>query len=158
MSYSTVVNMYTQLGLGIWVRLNDKWLINPSVNYQHISNGGMRQPNKGLNWPTAGLAVNYIPRPMPYFSGERSNEKYWKNQRVRWDIGLFGMGKRTAIDSGNSKRVPIIGLQTQAAKQVGRINALTAGIEVSADRSLEMSTRKRQYRSKRHKSGFPGWA
>jgi hypothetical protein len=45
--------MFLEVGLGLWIRVNDKWSINPSVNYQHISNGGMRQPNKGLNWPTA---------------------------------------------------------------------------------------------------------
>jgi len=156
MSYSTVVNMYTQLGLGLWVRLNDKWWINPTVNYQHISNGGMRQPNKGLNWPTAGLAVNYIPRPVPYFSGERSKEKYWKDQPIRWDIGVFGMGKRAPTDSGNSKRAPIIGLQTQAAKQVGRINALTAGVEISADRSLEMQLEKDSVEASAIRAAFLG--
>ena len=142
MSYSTVVNMYTTVGLGLWWRLGDKWWINTSANYQHISNGGMKQPNKGLNYPTAGLAVSYIPQPMPYFSGERSKDKYWKGQPVRWDVGVFGMAKRIQVDSGVSKRVPIIGVLTQAAKQVGRINALTAGIEVSADRSVDMQLEK----------------
>jgi hypothetical protein len=31
MSYSTVVNMYTTVGLGLWWRLNEKWRINTSV-------------------------------------------------------------------------------------------------------------------------------
>ena len=100
MSYSTVVNMYTTVGLGLWWRMADKWWIHTSANYQHISNGGMKQPNKGLNYPTAGLAVSYIPQPMPYFSGDRSKERYWKGQPVRWDIGIFGMAKRIQIDSG----------------------------------------------------------
>lgn len=142
MSYSTVVNMYTTVGLGLWWRLNEKWRINTSVNYQHISNGGMKQPNKGLNYPTAGLAINYIPQPMPYFSGQRSQEKYWQHQRGRWDFGLFGTAKRIQNDSGQSIRVPIIGIQTQVAKQVGRINALTAGIEVSGDRSVDIQLEK----------------
>ncbi len=142
MSYSTSVNMYTTVGLGLWWRLSDKWWINTSANYQHSSNGGMKQPNKGLNYPTAGLAVSYIPQPMPYFSGERSKERYWKHQPVRWDLGLFGTAKRIQTDSGQSKRVPIVGIQLQAAKQVGRINALTAGIEVSGDRSVDMQLEK----------------
>ena len=142
MSYSTVVNMYTTVGLGLWWRLSEKWWIQTSANYQHSSNGGMKQPNKGLNYPTAGVAISYIPQPMSYFSGERSQEKYWKGQPVRWDIGVFGMAKRIQIDSGDSKRVPIIGVHAQVAKQVGRINALTAGIEVSGDRSVEMQLEK----------------
>jgi hypothetical protein len=132
MSYSSTISGYLMIGTGIWIKLTDKWSINPSISYQHVSNGGMRQPNKGINWPTAGVAIHYAPQPLPYFTSERSKSKYWKGSPPRWDIGIFGMARRAAGD----KRVPILGLQLQGSKQVGRINALTVGMEMSYDRSL----------------------
>ena len=156
MSYSSAVNGYLLVGTGIWIRLHDKWWINPSFNYQHISNGGMREPNKGINWPTAGLAINYIPNPLPYYSSERSIDKYWKVKPIRWDIGLFGIPKRPVQDSGQSKRVLLLGLQLQAGKQVGRINALTVGMEISGDRSLYLKLKKDSTQASPIRAGLVG--
>jgi hypothetical protein len=156
MSYSSAVSGYVMLGTGIWIRLHDKWWINPSISYQHISNGGMREPNKGINWPTAGLAINYTPHLMPYFSSERSKDKYWKARPPRWDIGLFGMPKRSIQDSGQGKRVLLFGLQLQAGKQVGRINALTVGMEITSDRSLYLKLKKDNTEASSIRAGLLG--
>ena len=58
MSYSTRINGYLLLGVGLWFRLGRQWWLNTSANYQHESNGGLKEPNKGINWPTAGLATS----------------------------------------------------------------------------------------------------
>jgi hypothetical protein len=154
MSYSSAVSGYVLVGTGIWIRLHDKWSINPSLNYQHISNGGMREPNKGINWPTAGLAINYTPHPIPYFSSERSKDKYWKGRPPRWDIGLFGMPRRSEQDSGQSKRVLMLGFQVQAAKQVGRINTLAIGMEITGDRSLYLKLKKDSIKASAIRAGL----
>ena len=156
MSYSSAMSGYLLVGTGIWIRVHDKWWINPSLNYQHISNGGMREPNKGINWPTAGLAINYTPHPMPYFSSARSKDKYWKRRSPRWDIGLLGMPKRSVQDSGQSKRVLLLGLQLQASKQVGRINALTVGVEITGDRSLYLKLKKDSTKASAIRAGLLG--
>lgn len=136
LSYSTYLSGYLRVGLGLWVRLNDHWWLNGSVNYQHESNGGLKQPNKGINWPTAGLALNYQREARPFYRGIRSTDKFWKKLPVRWDAGLFGMAKRVLNEEGDSRRLPIIGISFQGSKQVGRINALTAGVEIFTDRAL----------------------
>lgn len=135
-SYSTKMNAYLLVGLGVWIRLNDHWALSPSVNYNHESNGGMKEPNAGINWPTAGLTLSYQKAPRSYFTGVRSREKYWKNHSVRWDIGAFGTLKRALDPQGNSIRLPLIGLSFQGAKQVGRVNTLTVGAEVFKDWAL----------------------
>lgn len=48
-SYSRPVSAYLLVGLGAWLRLTEQWWLNPTLNYQHISNGGTREPNKGIN-------------------------------------------------------------------------------------------------------------
>ena len=58
-SYSQYLNGYLRVGIGLWFRLNDQWWMQSSANYHHESNGGMKNPNKGINWPTAGIALSY---------------------------------------------------------------------------------------------------
>jgi hypothetical protein len=135
-SYSTRMNVYLSVGLGIWVKLNNRWWLNPSVNYHHESNGGMKEPNSGINWPTAGLTLSYQKDTRPYHTGIRSREKFWINNSIRWDFGFFGTLKRALDIDGNSLRLPLTGLSFQAGKQVGRINVLTIGTEVFKDWAL----------------------
>ena len=135
-SYSSTIGGYLLFGIGLSFMIKEKWLLNGSINYQHISNGGLRQPNKGINWPTAGISLIYQKNPMPYYTGIRSREKFWKHYSTRWDIGVFGIAKRGTDENGNRHRMPLIGGSLQGGKQVGRINMLTLGAEVYWDQSL----------------------
>lgn len=135
-SYSTPVSAYILFGAGIWFRLNDHWWLNPSANYQHISNGGMKQPNMGINWPTAGLAVSYQPQFRSYTKGYRLKEKVWQAYAPRWDVVVFGTYRRGYDVKHNRIRSPLLGLAVQGAKQVGRISAVTLGTEVYHDEEL----------------------
>lgn len=153
-SYSTHLSGYLLAGVGLWFRLNDHWSLNGTVNYQHESNGGLKEPNKGINWPTAGLAVSYLPHPRPYFRGVRRKDKFWKGLPIRWDAGLFGVAKRVTDEHGKSRRLPIIGLTFQGSKQVGRINALTAGMEVFTDRALHFQLQRDSIESNATRAGL----
>jgi len=141
-SYSTALSAYLLLGVGSWFRLNDQWQLNISFNYQHISNGGMREPNKGINWPTAGIALTYQQRYFPYFKGQRNKEKFWINKPITWNITSFGTARRMVNENGNSQRLLLLGMSLQAAKQVGRINNITLGTEVSLDNELKKRLQK----------------
>jgi len=136
-SYSTNLSAYLQVGIGLWLKLSDRWWINASMNYNHESNGGMKQPNKGINWPTGGLLVNYMLDPRPFYRGHFTKEKYWLKYPVRWELAIFGMARR-ALESGNSSRFPLIGIMLLAGKQVGRINALTLSTEIYYDEKLRL--------------------
>lgn len=141
-SYSSAIGGYLLLGIGLSYMINTQWWLNTTINYQHISNGGLRQPNKGINWPTAGISVIYQKNPRPYYKAPRSKEKFWKDYPLRWDIGIFGIAKRGTDENGNSHRMPLIGGTIQAGKQVGRINMLTLGAELYGDRSLSMQLKR----------------
>lgn len=140
-SYSTNFSNYLLVGTGLWFQINDYWWLNGSINYQHESNGGSKQPNRGINWPTAGLAVSYQLNPRPYYSGPRNKEKFWKDFSIRWDVGLYGFAKRVLDENGNSLRKPLLGAVFKGNKQVGKINFLTAGFEIFNDRALHTKLR-----------------
>ena len=137
-SYSTHVSAYLLLGVGVWFRVGGQWWLNPSVNYQHESNGGLREPNKGINWPTAGIALSYQPQAATYYTGQRIKERTWTRRPLRWDAILFGIARRDLDERGQSRRLPLVGVGVQAAKQVGRISNITLGVEGYRDEELRM--------------------
>lgn len=141
-SYSTGVSGYLLFGIGLWFRFSDHWWLNGSVNYQHISNGGLSQPNKGINWPTAGIAIRYQKDTRHYYTGLRTKERFWKNNSLRWDIAVFGMAKKGADELGRRKRLPLVGVSLQGSKQVGRINMLTLSTEIFHDEALRIQLKR----------------
>ncbi len=153
-SYSTRVSAYLLFGVGSWVRLSERWWLNPSVNYQHISNGGMRKPNKGINWPTAGMAVSYLPNYRPWYTGTRTTEKYWRNYATRYDGTLFGNMRRGYNAAGNRERYPLFGFALQAGKQVGRLSMLTLGAEAYHDAELQAKLRREGFQASPVKAGL----
>jgi hypothetical protein len=98
----------------------------------------MKRPNKGINWPTAGISLSYQKKPRPFYSGSRTNEKFWQNAPQRWDASIFGIPRRTTDDNGSRIHKLLAGTNLQVAKQVGRINALTIGIELYHDEELHL--------------------
>lgn len=141
-SYSGRVNGYLLFGLGLSYRISKHWWLTGSVNYQHISNGGLSLPNKGINWPTAGIAVSYQKDTRDYYTGRRIKDRSWKKNPLRWDIALFGIAKKGADELGRTKRLPLFGASFQAGKQVGRINMLTLGVETFYDEALRMQLKR----------------
>jgi hypothetical protein len=141
-SYSTSISAYLTLGTGYWWRINDRWQIGTNVLYQHISNGGLRQPNKGINWPTVGIDVNYSLQPRLNRSFSRSLTANFSD-RIRWDVGLFGVAKRVGGQAdGRGLRYLVAGATLQAARQVGRISNFSVGSEISWDDALGSQLRK----------------
>ena len=136
-SYSSHVSGYLLLGLGVSFALNEKWRTNISANFQHESNGGLRQPNKGINWPTAGISFSYESKPRPLYQGIRHKDKSWKSYGPRWEVATFGVARRIIDSNGKKLRLPLIGLSFLGSKQVGTINALTLGAEAFTDHTTK---------------------
>jgi hypothetical protein len=131
-SYSLAVSAYLALGFGYWWRVSDHWQIGTHVLYQHISNGGLQQPNKGINWPTVGISANYSLQPRSFRTFNRASVAF--SDDIRWDVTTFGVAKRVGGQpDGRSIRYLIAGIGLQGAKQVGRINNFAAGLEILWD-------------------------
>lgn len=141
-SYSTSLSAYLLLGVGLWFQVGEQWWLNTSVNYQHESNGGLREPNKGINWPTAGLALSYGPKWRPYYRGVRYKENTWRGRPPHGEVALFGIARRDLDERGRSRRLPLVGVALQGVKQVGRISNLTIGTELYRDEELRLELRK----------------
>lgn len=134
-SYSLPVSAYLALGVGLRWQLNSSWAVNLVAEYQHVSNGGLREPNLGINWPTAGLGVEYSPKGLALKKFDRTKESNEHHRTLRLQAGLIGV-----VKGGNIKDVrvyeAIVGVHFLASKQVSRLHAWTAAIEVYQDQFL----------------------
>ncbi|MDD3130856.1 MAG: acyloxyacyl hydrolase [Bacteroidales bacterium] len=132
-SYSTRMSFALALAAGLNYRLTDRWLLRLSANYNHISNGGMNEPNKGINYPTASLGVDY------YINKGNGFNKYppadWKENHAalsRWYITLAGTAKQLT-GTTELQRYPVWSISGRYARQVSRINALNLAVEFLDD-------------------------
>jgi hypothetical protein len=141
-SYSSHISAYLRLGIGVWYQLAHQWWLNGSVNYQHESNGGLRQPNKGINWPTAGITISYQKFSPDYISAKRTKDKFWKNYHPRWDLAVFATARRSSNLRGESTHLPVYGVSVNVSKQVGRINMISTGIEAARDEELYVKSKR----------------
>lgn len=56
--YSTSIAFPLMAGLSVDYPVSDDWSFQLSAMFQHISNGGVNQPNLGINYTTIGLGVS----------------------------------------------------------------------------------------------------
>lgn len=135
LSYSMALSAYLSLGVSTYWRLNSQWSLVFTGDYQHLSNGGFRQPNKGINWPTAGIGVDYTFQPLSWARPARRNQNHdWRSQPLRRDVYVFGGIQN--VSAGEPSRYPIVGGGLAWSKQVSRISSLSTGAEAHADFAL----------------------
>ena len=149
LSYSTHIGFPLLLGFNLYYRIEDQWVINLGANYNHISNGGVREPNKGINYPTLGLGVNFLIRKIEF---NNRNGQDWSTifgKEKRFDINIFASLKQ--LNHDEFKRYPVYGFSLKGSKRVGRLSALTLGFEFLSDESNQEELRRMSRNEVDHK-------
>jgi len=131
-SYSLPINVYLQLNLALNYRVNERIGLNLAANYNHVSNGGIKEPNKGVNYPTASIGLDYTFNPSPF--ADRLKEKYQGDKNRRYDVALSSFVKRIFASPAY---FGVFGISAGVSQQVGRMSALTLGAEWIWDGSLK---------------------
>lgn len=123
-SYLLVTNAY------LFAKVNPHWNVSLGFNYNHISNGGMKEPNKGMNFPTWNAGAVYQFRPATIRRVAKTRD--WRNL-PRFYAYLHGVGsikKAEATDAfPTNKPKWLLGGIAVAGRRVGRLSALAAGTE-----------------------------
>jgi len=129
LSYSTYVAFPLQLGGNMHYRLTPRWYVDGTLVYNHFSNGGIKDPNKGINWPSMAIGVARYFEP-PVF--EDRVKKNWKDVSPpeRWlEVMPF-----LAFQEPRSKLYLFSpGVEVRYNYQVSRINAITGSLEYIHD-------------------------
>ena len=128
--FSFPLSLWAMLDAHLHYRLTPQWEASLGFNYNHISNGGMRNPNKGMNFPTFNAGASYALKPVRITRPEKNQD--WKHQPRRHlyalAIGTVKNAEATA-DYPDTKPCWSAGLMLMAARRVGRFSSLSAGTE-----------------------------
>ena len=111
-------------------KISEKWSAHLSFNYNHISNGGQKKPNKGMNFPQVGAGVSYHfnQLPLPEYPMNKPDDRwmYW----LETGITMRNVGQT------NNKQ-PSVSMIAGAKRPVSNINGLGGGVEINRDYSLQ---------------------
>jgi hypothetical protein len=139
--FSSKFNGILLINLSYNYLIKERYQLNASINYTHISNAGAKMPNKGMNFPTASIGLDYILRPAKLVSQEKTLGL--RDKKLLGYARIFSSIRSVDADSLHSKKDKLmIGLEGGIIKGLSNINGLLGGIEFSYDGSFqEMSDR-----------------
>ncbi|WP_207226887.1 acyloxyacyl hydrolase [Cecembia calidifontis] len=113
--------------------ISDKIALNLSFAYNHISNGGQSQPNKGMNYPMLGLGLVHFMKNYPFPFYEK--KMIPKSSNFYLETGL-------STREGEEGRIPNLSLVMAFKKPISGINGIGGGLEINKDYSLEVENKR----------------
>ena len=129
-NYSLHINPNLQLASGFGYRLSKNFSLDLAGNFNHISNGNVKRPNRGLNWVSGSLALVYDPSGSQLPNLNRVHDKYWANRPWHYTAGLLYVAKQDyAGFTAAYQRLYAAGGSFEASKQIGRIHGFVVGIQ-----------------------------
>ncbi len=129
--FSTPVSFIVHIDLNTYFKINDQFNIIAFAKYNHISNGGIKQPNYGMNFPTFGLGLNYFPRQMVHFP-ERTKQEFEPELFI--NAYTFGLIKKIKADEYNPEETTyVFGLYGVVGRTVSVVNGFSIGLEYLND-------------------------
>ena len=139
--YSSTISGILLLNFSSNYLIRENFQINIGLNYNHISNGGLKMPNKGMNFPTLSLGMDYIIHPVNLKSQIKhpglKSKKFNGYSRLFWSIRTVD-----ADENFPEEKKIMIGLEAGIVKGFTNINGLLLGTEVVYDGSYqELSNR-----------------
>jgi len=133
MSYSTRLSFFLGISTGFSWQLNPHWQTAVYGNFLHTSNGGLKDPNKGINWPTAQWQVSYFPKAF----SPTNKKKRIKEPEKQSGITIYGLYSSRLLNVGDKVRYSLFGMGTESFIQLGSVSGLMGGVEIYEDYSLK---------------------
>ena len=135
--FSTKTSFILSLGFNFSWRLNPNWRLVTSAQFNHISNGGKKDPNEGMNFPGVTLGLTYTLSPTTLQTRARESNS---NKSTSLVVHGFG-GVRTAWADTKwpeEKRL-LIGANVGLIRRLGKIIGVGIGGEYYYDGINEIS-------------------
>ncbi len=133
LAYSTLLNFPIELGVGLNYRLNQQYNLQLAFKYNHLSNGGYRSPNKGINFPTLSLGLNRYLRDIDFPNYERKQVELTPKEKNRLNLALLSGWSNAKV--GAKDKFFVSGITFRYSRWVISKSALNIGTEGVADLS-----------------------
>lgn len=127
--FSVPVSFLLSIAPTMEYRFSPEWSGQFFLTYNHISNGGRRQPNKGMNYPMGGIGLNHYlsHHDLPRHSGT----VFSRNWEYYAEAGYTSKNAEWASD-----RKPALSLTVGFSRPISTLNALGGGLELGRDYSI----------------------
>jgi hypothetical protein len=126
-AYSLRINFPLMVGVGLQYRVSPHWGLRLAANFNHVSNGGLSLPNKGLNYPTLSLGADYAPQPIDFQERAKLHDRRPPDPRLRLYAGALGTLKRA--DGRDTRQQGVWGAWVHGVYYLGRWSGLNVGAE-----------------------------
>jgi len=129
--YSTQFAFVLLINLSAYYKITDHFQLNIVGNYNHISNGGIKLPNKGLNYPSISVGIDYSIQKIQFTKREkvpRSDFQRSNYLRTAIFLGFKGIPE-------DDKLYYINGILGKFGRRITQMSAFTCGIEFIIDGS-----------------------
>lgn len=129
--FSTPLSFIIHLDLNTYYKLNEQYSLIVFAKYNHISNGGIKKPNYGMNFPMFGIGLNYYPAGKLVFP-DRSKKEY--SPTLFYNLYSFGMIKKIEKDNAYPEKATFnFGFHGLVGRTVSLLNAFSIGAEYYYD-------------------------
>lgn len=109
-TFSTTINAYLTAGLNLEFPITRNFMINGELGFFHMSNGRMKEPNKGANVLYGGVGLVATINP----TEEEQKAIEYPDLPYRWSINLTASSGIHAADQTDPKRFAIFSLHAGA--------------------------------------------
>ena len=129
--FSTPLSFIVHIDLNTHFKINDQFSLIGFAKYNHISNGGVKQPNYGMNFPTFGVGLNYFPSTNMNFP-DRLKEEF--KPETFYNIYTFGLIKKVKENEYYPEKTTyVFGFYGLVGRTVSFVNGLSIGMEYLND-------------------------
>lgn len=141
LAYSSPVSFPLSVGANMYFPLNYKWALKFSGAFCHFSNGGIKQPNYGVNYPVMSMGVEYSLDRYHVPPREHSQMLYL-NPEMRHQLieVVVGLGSKDVSGTGFENTQFITYLHSRFSRQWTRINGWSAGAFFEYENPIGTST------------------
>lgn len=141
--FSSRISFPLYVSARIKYSIGENTFITFSGTYNHISNGGYKQPNKGINFPTLALGLEHFQKTPPVLDNRYSS--YPEIRKAETSVTMQVLTTVRMINEENEfpqKACFVYGLHTRISKPFGSIYSLNAGAEIIWDRYIRETLRR----------------
>jgi hypothetical protein len=138
--FSSNLSFIAMLNAAINYRVDSRFSVRAAFNYNHISNGGLKQPNTGMNFPTVNVGLDYSFSEVSFPVRKKDTMQVLYPEKSWWDLYILGMMKNVA--NGEEEFYPVTGAGIYYNYLILRILALNAGAEWISDFSVKEKIRR----------------
>ena len=134
----------TRISFPIYVALRFRHSLTPvtyltlSGFYNHISNGGLKQPNYGMNFPTVALGIKFLRKPLPMLKADFRSEVRISEPAFYISAGTLTSYKVVdKTDIYPEKGSLSWGIYARVMRQIKTFYSLNAGAELISDNAIK---------------------